>query len=231
MNDTRYFTKQLLIEYNNAAIREKRNRAIKEEVLESLQDGQVFPITFDMYHSKREMRVMISLFKIGTAFLDMTEERYYMLPIAKWNKKTQTYIFEDEEEVRKKFPYKNREWTEKVVKKPYRKQGKFRKEIFKAYNGTCAVCGIKEPKILRAAHIIPVAEGGSDEIQNGLCLCTNHEIAFDKGLLKIKADGTIESQSEEFKGIYDNILYPKNKEWYPSSKYLKIKYENSFKSK
>ena len=62
MNDTRYFTKQLLIEYNNAAIREKRNRAIKEEVLESLQDGQVFPITFDMYHSKREMRVMISLF-------------------------------------------------------------------------------------------------------------------------------------------------------------------------
>lgn len=131
MNDTRYFTKQLLIEYNNAAIREKRNRAIKEEVLESLQDGQVFPITFDMYHSKREMRVMISLFEIGTAFLDMTEERYYMLPIAKWNKKTQTYIFEDEEEVRKKFPYKNREWTEKVVKKPYRKQGKFRKEIFK----------------------------------------------------------------------------------------------------
>ena len=73
MNDTRYFTKQLLIEYNNAAIREKRNRAIKEEVLESLQDGQVFPITFDMYHSKREMRVMISLFEIGTAFLDMTE--------------------------------------------------------------------------------------------------------------------------------------------------------------
>ena len=76
-----------------------------------------------------------------------------------------------------------------------------------------------------------MAEGGSDEIQNGLCLCTNHEIAFDKGLLKIKPDGTIETQSEEFKGIYDNILYPKNKEWYPSSKYLKIKYENSFQNK
>ena len=231
MDDIRFFTKQLLIEYNNASIREKRNRVIKEELFEILQEGHVFPITFDMYHSKGEIRVMISLFEMGRVFLDMTEERYYMLPIARWNKQMQTYIFEDEEEVRKNFPYKNREWTEKVVKQPYRKQGKFRKEILKAYNGTCAVCGIKESKILRAAHIIPVAEGGSDEMQNGLCLCANHEIAFDKGLLKIKSDGTIETQSEEFKDIYDTILYPENKEWYPSSKYLKIKYENDFKNK
>ena len=46
MNETRYFTKRLLIEYNNAAIREKRNRSIKEEALENLQEGFIFPITF-----------------------------------------------------------------------------------------------------------------------------------------------------------------------------------------
>lgn len=114
-----------------------------------------------------------------------------MLPIAKWDKKAQTVIIEDK--IRNKFPYRNREWTEKVVKQPYRKQGKFRKDILKAYHSTCAICGIKEPKILRAAHIVPVAKGGSDEIQNGLCLCTNHEIAFDKGLLNIKPDRTIET--------------------------------------
>lgn len=228
MNDTRYFTKQLLIEYNNAAIREKRNRSIKEEVLENLQEGYIFPITFNMYHSKDEMRVMISLFDVGTVFLDMSTERFDMLPIATWDKKAQTFIIEDEDKIRNRFPYRNREWTEKVVKQPYRKQGKFRKDILKAYNSTCAICGIKEPKILRAAHIVPVAKGGSDEIQNGLCLCTNHEIAYDKGLIKIKPDGKIEAQNEAFKDTYKKILYPQNKEWYPSLEYLKEKYENSF---
>lgn len=228
MNDIRFFTKRLLIEYNNAAIREKRNSAIKKEVLKNLTEGYIFPITYEFYHGKDEMRVMISLFEVGTALLDMTSERYFMLPIAKWNEKTQEYIFEDENEIRKKFPYKNREWTEKVVKQPYRRQGKFRKEILRAYNNTCAVCGVKEPKILRAAHIVPVAKGGTDEISNGICLCTNHEIAFDNGLLKIRPDGKIEILSEEFKGVYDTILYPQNKEWYPSSEYLKIKYENKY---
>lgn len=36
MRDIKYFTKQILIEYNNAAIRENRNRTIKEEVLEEM---------------------------------------------------------------------------------------------------------------------------------------------------------------------------------------------------
>lgn len=49
-------------------------------------------------------------------FLDMTRERYDMLPIAKWNEKMQKLEIEDEEEIRKRFPYKNREWTEKVEK-------------------------------------------------------------------------------------------------------------------
>lgn len=42
--------------------------------------------------------------------MDMTEERFYMLPIAKWDKKAQTVIIEDEEKIRNKFPYRNREW-------------------------------------------------------------------------------------------------------------------------
>lgn len=71
-------------------------------------------------------------------------------------------------------------------------------------------------------------KGGTDEISNGICLCTNHEIAFDNGLLKIRPDGKIEIKSEEFKGVYDTILYPQNKEWYPSLEYLKIKYENKY---
>lgn len=42
MKTIKYFTKRLLIEYNNAAIREKRNRAIKEEFLEKLQEKSIY---------------------------------------------------------------------------------------------------------------------------------------------------------------------------------------------
>lgn len=224
MEDIKYFTKQLLIEYNNAAIREKRNRAIKEEFLEKISQENVYPIIFKMYHSKNEIRVQIAFDNGITAFLDMSEERYDILPIAKWDKENQQYELEDNEKIQARLPYRNREWTEKVIKKPYRKQGKFRKEVLEAYENTCAVCGICEPKILRAAHIIPVAEGGSDDIHNGICLCTNHEIAFDRGILKIRSDGIIEVKSKELKGVYDRILYPKEKKNWPLEQNLLKKY-------
>jgi len=225
VKEMKYFTKQLLIEYNNAAIRERRNRAIKEEFLESLPKDFLFPVILKMYHAKNEVRVRISFFDKGEAMLDMTEERYEMLPVAKWNDETQKLQLEDENEIRKKFPYKDREWTEKIVKKPYRQQGRFRKEILKVYNNTCAICGINEPKILRAAHIIPVANGGPDDIKNGICLCVNHEVAFDRGLIKIKPNGKIELKSRKLGKTFDVILYPKNKEYYPSEEFLQEKYD------
>lgn len=224
MEETKYFTKQLLIEYNNAAIRERRNRAINEKFLDSLPEDFLFPVIFMIYHAKNEIRVMISFFDEGRAFLDMTSERYNMLPVAKWDNETQKLQLEDENRIREKFPYKNREWTEKVIKQPYRRQGKFRKEVLKAYNNTCAMCGINEPGILRAAHIIPVADGGSDDIKNGICLCVNHEVAFDKGLIKIKPDGTIKLKSGKLEATFDKILYPKDEENYPSVEFLQKKY-------
>lgn len=71
----------------------------------------------------------------------------------------------------------------------------------------------------RAAHIVPVAKGGVDDITNGICLCTNHELAFDKGLIKIRPDGKIEVKSSELKEIYDKILFPKDKQNYKSIKF------------
>ena len=105
-----------------------------------------------MFHSKNEIRVMISFFEQGKGLLDMTLERFDMLPTAIWDEKEQELRLETESEIRARFPYKNREWTDTVVKKPYRKQDKFRKDILKAYENRCAVCGIQETKILRAAH-------------------------------------------------------------------------------
>ncbi len=224
----KYFTKWLLREYNNAAIREKRNQALKEEFIESLNEKYIFPVELHFYHTKNEIRVQISFFEMGKGLLDMTEERYNMLPTAIWDEQEQKLLLETEEEIRSRFPYKNREWTDTVIKKPYRKQDQFRKNILKAYDNKCAVCGVQEPKILRAAHIVPVTEGGSDEVSNGICLCTNHEIAFDNGLIKIKPNGNIEVISQDLKGLYAKIAYPNNKDEYPNREYLQMKYDNDF---
>jgi putative restriction endonuclease len=228
MKSDKYFTKWLLIEYNNAAIRENRNRQFGKADLDDLPDDIIMPIVFIFYHSKDEIRVQIVLDEKGnTSFLDMSIERFGMLPRYKTDADG-NLIFETDEEIRKKFPYKNREWTQKVIKKPYRKQNTFRKLVLEAYNNQCTICGIKESKILRAAHIIPVAKGGSDEIKNGLCLCTNHEIAYDQGLIKITMDGDIELCSDQLNITNNKIIYPADPSNYPSEIYLNMKYNSDY---
>ena len=61
----------------------------------------------------------------------------------------------------------------------------FRWKILNAFGKQCAVCRCAEEKILEAAHIKAVADGGSDDVRNGICLCANHHRMFDKKLIQI----------------------------------------------
>lgn len=226
MKKIKYFTKSLLIEYNNAAIREKRNRQLKEEFLEELDEDLKYLLVFKMYHKINEVRVQI-MFDINTfGFLDMSYERYELLPIITFYDNG-SFKLESVEDARKKFPYNGREWVEKTVKTPYRgNQSEFRKKVLYAYDNKCAVCYISEPKILRAAHIIDVAKGGNDTIQNGICLCVNHEIAFDQGILKISPEGEIIVSDSTIHIDKKYINYPSNIKDYPSQLYLKEKFDS-----
>ena len=76
------------------------------------------------------------------------------------------------------------------------KSVKFRKEVRRAYNSTCLVCGLHLPPTplnavagVDAAHILPWADYDLDEIANGVCLCKQHHWAFDEGLILITHDG------------------------------------------
>ena len=52
-NSYQYFTKDMLIETNAAAIKEKRNRSIDTEILQQLDDDFKFPVVFAMEHNER----------------------------------------------------------------------------------------------------------------------------------------------------------------------------------
>jgi putative restriction endonuclease len=58
-----------------------------------------------------------------------------------------------------------------------------------AYNSQCAICRLKELRLLDAAHILSdVLEAGEPTIQNGLSLCAIHHRAFDQNLIGVSPD-------------------------------------------
>ena len=78
----KYFTKDLLIKANNEAIRSKRNRSLKPKSIKALPDDLKFPVTFEMPHNDREMRLQIVLDNNGTnAWIDVPFKTYNKIPV------------------------------------------------------------------------------------------------------------------------------------------------------
>jgi len=68
-------------------------------------------------------------------------------------------------------------------------QSFFRHAVLSAYGTTCCITGISDSRLLIASHIRPWADcaDGNDKTtpENGLCLNTLHDKAFDRGLLTL----------------------------------------------
>jgi putative restriction endonuclease len=64
-------------------------------------------------------------------------------------------------------------------------QQRFRFHVMSRYGHKCAVCEIRHPSLLKAAHIRGKAEYGTDDWRNGLPLCATHHDAFDRYLFGI----------------------------------------------
>ena len=96
----------------------------------------------------------------------------------------------------------------------------FSNKIKKHFNYTCAICGITEKDVLQAAHIKSVAEGGSDKISNGICLCANHHLLLDSGKIVLSKDkksfsvkNTSEIESDWYAAAKERnfkLIMPKN---------------------
>ena len=72
-------------------------------------------------------------------------------------------------------------------------QQEFRERVLEAYRRQCALCRLRHPELLDAAHIIPDAEErGAPVVRNGLSLCRLHHAAYDAYLLAVRPDYTVE---------------------------------------
>lgn len=62
---------------------------------------------------------------------------------------------------------------------------KFALGLSDVYDGECAMCGL-DFGLVEGAHILPASSpGSSDELSNGIALCSNHHRAFDKHLIYV----------------------------------------------
>ena len=64
-------------------------------------------------------------------------------------------------------------------------QQRFRFHVLSKYGNKCAVCDIRHPLLLTAAHICGKSERGSDDWRNGIPLCSTHHDAFDRYLFGV----------------------------------------------
>lgn len=114
----------------------------------------------------------------------------------------------------------------------------FRKALLKAYNHTCAICGITRKHVLEATHIVPWSECSGKErldIRNGILLCANHHKLFDAKIITLNDDFTINYYDPDgLKGDYSEydklftinlhkkkINLPKDIKYYPDLKYIR----------
>lgn len=87
---------------------------------------------------------------------------------------------------------RHREYISRLKRDPI-----FRSKILTKFNNQCVVCGCTEKRILEAAHICDVQYCNDDSDDNGICLCANHHLLYDSGLLDFDWENDTFSCSSE----------------------------------
>jgi putative restriction endonuclease len=84
-----------------------------------------------------------------------------------------------------------RRYAERLVRERLH-QRLFRSRVLVAYEQQCALCRLRHPRLLDAAHIRTDAQGGDPVVTNGVAMCAIHHRAFDAHVLTVRPDYRIE---------------------------------------
>ena len=117
-------------------------------------------------------------------------------------------------------------------------QLQFRGVVLPAYDDRCAICRLREIRLLDAAHIIgDLEERGEAVVSNGLALCSIHHRAFDQFLVGVSPDYRVRVSErllededgpmlELLKGFHDQpIMLPARPAWRPDRERLAARFE------
>jgi putative restriction endonuclease len=116
-------------------------------------------------------------------------------------------------------------------------QARFRGKVVPAYASRCAICRLKELRLLDAAHILADAESGEPAVSNGLSLCAIHHRAYDHNLVGVSPDyevavsntllededGPMLDLLKAFHGT--RIAVPARRSWLPDRALLAARFE------
>lgn len=117
----------------------------------------------------------------------------------------------------------------------------FSLKIKEIYNNNCAICKSRVitpygRTLVEGAHIIPWSESYNDDPRNGISLCRNHHWLFDKYLIALREDYSVEispyllnsNNTIDINSIKDNrILLPENSDYYPAKEAI-LDHKNRF---
>jgi putative restriction endonuclease len=117
-------------------------------------------------------------------------------------------------------------------------QRRFRGKVLPAYRDSCAICRLKERRLLDAAHIVgDLREGGEPRVSNGLSLCSIHHRAFDEDLVGVSPDYVVHvarrllddedgPMLELLKTFHQQpIVVPARAAWQPNREQLAARFE------
>jgi putative restriction endonuclease len=117
-------------------------------------------------------------------------------------------------------------------------QPRFRHRVLTAYARQCALCRLRHPPLLDAAHIKEDRDGGEPIVPNGVAMCVIHHRAFDISLLGIRPDYVIEIRPDvlaerdgptllhTLQGLHTSPLtLPRDRNAWPREDLLEERYE------
>jgi len=117
-------------------------------------------------------------------------------------------------------------------------QARFRGRVLPAYLSQCAICRLKEGRLLDAAHIIgDLQAAGQASVSNGLSLCSIHHRAFDQHLVGISPEYKVHVSRrllddddgpmlDFLKGFHEaNIHVPSRRAWRPDRERLAERFD------
>lgn len=121
-------------------------------------------------------------------------------------------------------------------------QSFFRDSILGIYDSRCCITGLSIPKLLIASHIVPWSVDIKNRLnpENGLCLNSIHDKAFDEGLItisteyriklsKVLSDFEKEESVRKFFKDYENSKITMPERYLPNKEFLEYHNSNIFK--